>query len=190
MPISRVEFFRIVFFLRINLFVSSCRLNSGSVGYGTDCFRAPPCQKSRCWRHSVIWSRLIRACRNVWHWLTALIPFLCKVHRLARSFNLFICIWFLLHNHAICQSSLKNLFVSSPVLCNRIRSVRRHVQRDRHGRTHQAPKPQLPLLFKLVSQDPDPCPRRPEGHVSPSHSIVNSESVLFLFFFFASVFKL
>lgn len=56
----------------------------------------------------------------------------------------------------------------SPVLRDRIRSVRRHVQRDRHGRTHQASKSQLPVLFELLSQDPDPRPRRPEGHVSPT----------------------
>lgn len=77
------------------------------------------------------------------------------------------------------------LFASSPVLRHRICSVRRDVQRDRHGRTHQAPKSQLPLLFKLFSQDPDPCPRRPEGHVSPSrsHSIVER---WICFFFFPS----
>lgn len=73
------------------------------------------------------------------------------------------------------------MLASSPVLCDRICSVRRHIQRDRHGRAHQALKSQLSLLFKLVSQDPDPCPRRPEGHVSPSrsHWIVNDRSVFF-----------
>lgn len=67
------------------------------------------------------------------------------------------------------------LLTLSLVLRDRICSVRRNVQRDRHGRTHQATKSQLPLLFKLFSQDSDPCPRRPEGHVSPSRSHINND---------------
>lgn len=43
----------------------SCRLNSGSVGYAEDGFVALLCQRTCCWCSAVIWSSLIRACRNV-----------------------------------------------------------------------------------------------------------------------------
>lgn len=35
----------------LSLFVTSCRSNSGSVGYGIGHFRPPLCQRSQCWCH-------------------------------------------------------------------------------------------------------------------------------------------
>lgn len=71
--------------------------------------------------------------------------------------------------------------VSLAVLRDRICSMRRHVQWNSHGRSHQTPQSQQPSFTEHLPQSPCFSPRGPEGNVS-DFSYLEVEMPVDLFF--------